>query len=145
MGCSSSKTNASMPVIEKKMTITEKFSMNPHDEDGEAHVLNEGKKINDKLDSHELNVAKKLNKNESKSTIMEAPLSQTLPIANVDSSLVERQGVNITVHGEKPEFPNHEHKFDFDFIDEERQRKEKEKQDKSHQEVEDVLKELDNI
>ncbi|OMJ82037.1 hypothetical protein SteCoe_17364 [Stentor coeruleus] len=144
MGCSSSKTNASMPVIEKKMTITEKFSMNPHDEDGEAEVLHEGKKINDKLDSHELSVASKLNKNESKSTFVEAPLSQTVPVVNVNSSLVERQmGVNITVYGEKPNFPIHEHKFEFDFVDEERLGREK--QDKSHQDVEDVLKELDNI
>lgn len=149
MGCSNTKSTKSLPVIVKKETITDKHSMNPHNEDGEAEVVNEGKKQNDKRDSHDLDVASKIAKNESQAYQPEGPLSQTLPVAYINSSIVEAPVyVNTTVNNhhapsEKPNFPIHEHKFEFDFLDEEKQIREN--PEKHHQEVDDVLKELNNI
>ena len=148
MGCASRKSDQSVPVIVKKETIHERHSMNPHQEDMEAEVLEEGKSKVAK-DNPEMDVASKMNKVESKVTLADTgPLSQTLPISNqVNSSIVENPVLNFTLNNannktsEKPNFPTYEHKFDFDLEDEKRDEQDKE----NHKVVDDVFKELNDI
>lgn len=146
MGCVNRKPKQSSPVIIRKETIHERQSMNPHQEDVEAEVIEEAKTYKPK-ENHDMDVASKMTKNESKATLAEGILlSQTAPLNNLNTSIPDNSAFNYSIANskilppEKPSFPNYEHKFDFD-MDIDLIEKDKD----LHKEIDEFFNELNEI
>lgn len=145
MGCSSGKSNQPLAVITKKKTITDRESMNPHQEDLEASELQPGR-VENRKETPGMDATSKLLPSNSKTALTDiGPLNNTYTAGtNMDHSVVEKNNNMSLMHNrstEKISFPNHEHKFDFDFIEDEL--KDQKKNDDMI--VDDVLKELNHI
>ena len=146
MGCANRKSDPALPVILKKQSIHEKFSMNPHAEDAEAEIVDPGR-LEERKPSNNMDVASNLIKDESKATLNNFEgLSQTInagvyqKTSETDkgylSNTMNMSNINPI---EKPNFPNHEHKFDFDFLEEEK----KENEEADQKVLDEMLNEFD--
>ena len=148
MGCSSAKSNQPLAVITKKKTITDRESMNPHQEDLEASELHPGRPEVRK-ETPGMDATSKLLPNNSKIALTDiGPLNNTYSVGtNMDIFGVEKNNNANSMslmHNrstEKVNFPNHEHKFDFEFLEDEL----KDQKRNDEMIVDDVLKELNHI
>lgn len=147
MGCSNSKSTKSLPVVVAKEPLHKKASLNPHDEDEAAEVIEHGK-ANKNKEHEALDNLSKMKKDESKTTLAEpSVLSKTLEQPNnfsvVESKAINNDSIaNISKIGtDKPTFEKVEHKFEFDLDLDEK----KSNQESNHEVINDVIKELDNI
>lgn len=147
MGCSSSKSTKSLPSIQHHHE-NKSQSLNPHDEDEVAEVIDHGKS-KPKKEDEALDNLSKMKKDESKTTLAEVnSIIKPIPVEiNQRTSLTEKPYdnnsiINISsIPAEKPTFEKVEHKFEFDLDLEE-----KKVDDHDHNKLIDSLaKELNEI
>lgn len=147
MGCSSSKSTKSLPVIVKHQE-KQSQSLNPHNEDEVAEIIELGNKKS-KKEEEALDNLSKMKKDESKTTLAEVnSIIKPVPVEyNRGISLTEKPYENNSIINissipvEKPNFEKVEHKFEFDLDLEE-------KKDDDHDHnmmIDSLAKELNEI
>ena len=146
MGCSSNKGTKDQVVVVSRQNPIVNISLNPHNEDEVAEVIEHAKKPNT-IHNKELDNLTKMKKDESKTTLAEPSLlSKTLPMDQVYNQSIAEVVINQSVEikklqTEKPNFEKVEHKFEFDLDIEDHKVTNKE----HHGVIDDVLNELNEI
>lgn len=147
MGCSNSKSTKSLPVVVAKEALNKKSSLNPHEEDEVAEVIDHGKTNQIKIDEALDNLSK-MKKDESKTTLAEPSIVSKNPENYNNSSVIEYKAINndsisniSKIAIDKPKFESFEHKFEFNLeLDEKKSIHESNQQD-----INDMIKELNEV